>query len=163
MLDAIVAAYGIGPTQEGSAAMSRAGGLSTLGDDRPRLALGVRLHRDRHERRWMLLYPEGFLRTSATGTTLLRLCNGPPEYRRDHGRPRPDLPKNGQKRAPDVIDFVEQLHARNLVSGAIGVASREGPGPISTLPVESAPHDRSTPGELRAPEHAAQPCRARSA
>lgn len=136
--------------------MSQAGGLSTDGDYRPRLALGVRLHRDRHERRWVLLYPEGFLRTSETGTALLRLCNG----RRSIDEITAALARIYRKTAgsvrADVIDSLDQLSDRNLVRGGVGVASGEGLEPISSAPVEPGPHDRSSPGEVAAPEHAAR-------
>ncbi len=87
---------------------------------RPQLAEGVRLHWDRHDQQSILLYPEGVLRPSATGVAILTLCDGRRSvdeiaavlagmYRREIEDLRPDL-----------IDFLDQLHARVLVRAPVG-------------------------------------------
>jgi pyrroloquinoline quinone biosynthesis protein D len=42
----------------------------------PRLARGVRLHRDRVRERWVLLAPERVLVVNAVGQAILELCDG---------------------------------------------------------------------------------------
>lgn len=46
------------------------------GLSRPRLALKARLRRDRHEDRWLLLYPERGLILNRSAGDILRLCTG---------------------------------------------------------------------------------------
>src|SRR5580704_12558025 len=100
--------------------MSLAARRETDGRFRPQLAEGVRLHWDRHDERSILLHAEGVLRPSETGTAVLTLCDG----RRSideiaavlAGRYRREI--EGVR--PEVIDFLDELHARVLVRAAVG-------------------------------------------
>jgi pyrroloquinoline quinone biosynthesis protein E len=93
---------------------------ATDGQFRPRLAEGVRLHWDRHDRRPVLLYPEGVLRPSETGMAILTLCDGRRSVDEIAAVLAGMYGSHIDGIRPEVIDFLDQLQARVLVRAAAG-------------------------------------------
>jgi coenzyme PQQ biosynthesis protein PqqD len=88
-------------------------------DYRPRLAAKARLKYDRHSDRHLLLYPEKGLALNATGTEIVKLCNGEQTVReivaslsaRYDGAPTDNLEQ-------EVFGFLEALQTRGLLEEA---------------------------------------------
>ena len=125
---------------------------------RPHLAEGVRLHWDRHDQRSILLHPEGVLRPSETGAAILTLCDG----RRSVDEIAAVLAGmytreiEGVRR--DLIDFLDQLHARVLVRAPVGDEPLDSLTDGAAVDSESLP--RSSPNEIPALRTLPRPCRA---
>jgi coenzyme PQQ biosynthesis protein PqqD len=91
-------------------------------DFRPRLAAMARVHFDRHESRYLLLYPERGLALNDSAADIARLCQGDRTISEiaallgsRHGASDPEA---RDAIASDVVAFVSALAARRLVVDA---------------------------------------------
>ncbi len=86
----------------------------------PRLAKKARLKHDRHEDRWMILWPERGLALNASAAAIAQLVDGvrtiaaiAAELAARHGAPREIVER-------DVIAFVEMLREKALLDDRLG-------------------------------------------
>jgi pyrroloquinoline quinone biosynthesis protein D len=102
-------------------AVDEGDGAATIGpatEQRPRLAIGVRLRHDAVRGQDTLLYPEGALVLNSTAAAILRLCDG----RRMLGDIVGALTAqfDGAEVGADVEELLEQLRRIGLVVDADG-------------------------------------------
>ena len=89
--------------------------MSVDADFVPKLARKVRLKFDRHEQKHMLIYPERGLVLNDSAAAIAKRCDGTrsiatiaEELAAEHGAVRDEIQR-------DVIAFVEDLFAKNLL------------------------------------------------
>jgi pyrroloquinoline quinone biosynthesis protein D len=85
---------------------------------RPKLAGKVRLRFDRHEQRFLLLYPERGLLLNGTASEILQLCTG--QFTIDTIVTRLSSRHTSSSRgviSNHVLRFLSQLQSRGLIEG----------------------------------------------